>query len=47
MKFLGEGREWRLPGLLFVDDLVLWSDLKEYRGLIIGHFVEVCKRRGL
>ena len=36
-----EEREWRLPGLLYADDLEedLWA--------IVGQFVEVCRRRGL
>ena len=45
---MGMGRrgEWKLPGLLYADNLVLFGesevDLKE----MVGHFVEVC-RRGL
>ena len=40
MRFLEKGREWRLPGLLYVNDLVLCGKLDE-------RFVEVCRRRGL
>ena len=25
VRFLGDGREWRLPGLLYVDDGYMWS----------------------
>ena len=24
VSFLEDGREWRLPGILYADDLVLW-----------------------
>ena len=34
-----EEREWRLPGVLYADDLVLRA--------MVGRFVEVCRRRGL
>ena len=42
-----EGRECRLPGLLCADDLVLCGELEEDLRAMIGHFVEVCRRRGL
>ena len=29
MRFMGEGREWRLPGLLYADDLVLCGKSEE------------------
>ena len=35
MIFLEEGGEWRLPGLLYVGDLVLCGELEE--GLKEGH----------
>ena len=42
-----EGREWRLSGFLYADDLVLCDELgKDLRGMV-EHFVEVSKRRGL
>ena len=25
VRFLEDGRDWRLPGLLYADDLVLWG----------------------
>ena len=37
MRFLEEEREWRLPVLLYVDNL----------RAMVGCFVEVCRRRGL
>ena len=47
VKFLKEGREWRLPGLLYADDLVLYGkseeDLKIVR--MVGWFPEVCRKR--
>ena len=43
----GEGREWRLPGLLYADDLVLYGESEEDLRAIVGGFVEVCKRSSL
>ena len=45
MKFLVDGREWRLPGLLNADDLVLYGESEDLREMV-GQFAEVC-RRGL
>ena len=42
-----EGREWRLPGLLYADDLVLCGESEEDLRAIVGRFVEVCRKRGL
>ena len=42
-----EGREWRLPGLLYADILVLFDDSEEDLRAVVGCFVEVCRRRGL
>ena len=42
-----EGREWRLPGLLYADALVMCGELEENLRLMVGQFVEICKRRGL
>ena len=47
MRFQEEGREWRLPGLLYIDDLVLCGESEEDLRTMVGHFVEVCRRRGL
>ena len=40
-----EGREWRLPGLLYADDLVLCDESEEDLRAMVGRFVEVCRRR--
>ena len=42
-----EGREWRLPGLLYADDFVSCGESEEDLKAMVGRFVEVCKRRGL
>ena len=42
-----EGREWRLPGLLYANDLVLCGMSKEDLRVMVGQFTEVCRRRGL
>ena len=47
VRFLKEGREWRLPGLLYADDMVLWGESEEHLRAMAGRFVEVCRRRGL
>ena len=44
--FLEEGNEWRLPDLLYADDLVLCCELEEYLKLIGKGFVGVYKRMG-
>ena len=36
-----EGREWRLPGLSYADDLVLCRKLEEGLRPMVGCFVEV------
>ena len=47
MSFLEDGREWRLPCLLYADDLVLCGEFEEDLRAIVGRFVVVCRRRGL
>ena len=42
-----EGREWRLPGHLYADDLVLCGESEEDLREIVGRFIEDCRRRGL
>ena len=42
-----EGREWRLPGLSYADDLVLCGESEEDLRSMVGRFVDVCRRRGL
>ena len=46
IKFQEEGREWRLPGILYADDLVLCGESEEDLREIVSHFIEVCRRRG-
>ena len=43
----GGRREWRLPGLLYADDLVLCGESKENQRAMVECFVEVCRRRRL
>ena len=47
VRFLENGREWRLPGLLYADNLVLYGKLEEDQRATVGWFAEVCRRRGL
>ena len=47
MRFLEEGREWRLPGLLCAGELVLYGESDEELRALVGRFVEVCRRSGL
>ena len=44
VRFLEDGREWRLPGLLYADDLVLCGESEEDQGMMVGWFAEVCRR---
>ena len=46
MRFMEEGREWRLPGPLYADDLVLFGESEEDRKMIVERF-KVCSRRCL
>ena len=46
VRFQEEGREWKLPDLLYTDDLVLWGESEENLRAMVGHFVKVCMRRG-
>ena len=47
MRFEEEGREWRLPDLLYADDLVLCGESEEDLRAKVGRFIEACKRTGL
>ena len=47
VSFLEDGREWRLPNLLYADDLVLCGESEENLRAMVGRFAEVCRRRGL
>ena len=46
-RFLEEGREWRLPGLLYADDFVLCGKSEKDLRAMVGGFVEVFRKRGL
>ena len=39
-RFLEVGREKRLPGFLYADDLVLCGEAEDLK-VMVGHFVEV------
>ena len=47
VRFQEEGRKWRLPGLLYADDLVLCGESEEDLRMMVRRFADVCKRRGL
>ena len=47
MRFQEEEREGRLPGLSYPDDLIFCSESREDLSAIVGHFIEVCRRKGL
>ena len=47
VRFLEDGRQWRLLGLLYEDDLVLIGESEEDLRAMVRWFVEVCRRRGL
>ena len=46
MRFLEEGREWRLPNVLCADVSVLCGKFEEELSAMVGRFIEHC-RRGL
>ena len=47
VRFLEDGREWKLHGLLYGDDLVLCGESEENLRAMVGRYAEVCRRRGL
>ena len=47
MSFQEDEGEWRLPGLLFADDLVLCGESEEDLKVMVERFAEVCRRKGL
>ena len=47
MRFQEEGREGRVTGFLYENDLVLCGEPKEDLRAIVGLIIEVCRRRGL
>ena len=38
-----EGREWRLPGFFYTNNLVLCGESEEELKVMVGHFVGVCR----
>ena len=47
VRFQEEGKEWRLHGLLYADDLFLCGESEEDLRAMVEHFVEVCMKRDL
>ena len=47
VRFQKDRREWRVPGLLYADDLVFCGESEEDLKGVVGSFFEVCRRRGL
>ena len=47
VSFMEDGREWRLPGLLYADDLALCGKSEGDLRVMEGWFAEVCRRRRL
>ena len=47
MKFLEEGREWILPGLLHAENWIFCGVAEEDLKVMMRRFVEVCRRRGV
>ena len=47
VSFLEDGKEWRLPGPLYADNLVICGESKEDLRAMVEQFAEVCRRRGL
>ena len=47
VRFLGNGREWRISDLLYADDLFVCGESEENMGVMLGRFTELCRRRGL
>ena len=41
VRFQEEKRKWRLPDLLYADDLLLCGELEEDLRAMVEHFVEV------
>ena len=47
VRCMEEGKEGRLPGLLYADDLVLCGESEEDVRAMVERFVEMCRKRGL
>ena len=45
VRFQEEGREWRLPDLLYADDLVLCGESEKDLREMVGNFAKMCRRR--
>ena len=46
VRILEDRREWRLPSLLYADDLVLCGESEEELRAMVGLLAEVCRRKG-
>ena len=46
VSFKEDRKEWRLPGLLHADDLILCGELDEDLRVMVGWFAEVCSVEG-
>ena len=44
VSFLKDVSEWRLPGLLSADDMVLCGESEENLRMMVARFTEVCRR---
>ena len=47
VSLLEDGREWKLHGFLYADDLVLCGNSEEDLRVMVGRFAEMYRRRGL
>ena len=47
VSFMEDRREWRLPDLLYADDLFLCGETEEDQRAIMRRSAKVCRRRGL
>ena len=47
VRLMEEEREWRLPGLLCPDELVLCDESEKDLKVVVRRFVKVCRKRGL
>ena len=45
VRFLEDGRKWRLPSLIYAKALVLCGESEEDLRAMVGQFAEVCRRR--
>src|SRR5678816_3523316 len=47
VRMMENGREWRVPYLLYEGDLVLCGESEESLRILVERFGRVCKRKGL